>query len=170
MMSKQRIRWIILFVFTKQWTTRHAACTPTKRKTKMTKGMSTPEFSGKLSTAIMLQRSDLEWIKTILCVSDSYYLFLGTTIQLDDVVKMWCDSDNAPCIDTTFNLCWRWVTDCCYNNDRVRTNKGKYPILLGPAIVHFQKDVFLFICLAVSLLKWWLKNQVLVTKKRLEQI
>ena len=49
----------------------------------------------------MLQRADPEFIKTILCISD--YIFLGPTIQLDDVVKMCCDSDNVLCIDTTFN-------------------------------------------------------------------
>ena len=46
----------------------------------------------------MLQRSDPEFIKTISCMRDSYYIFLGATIQLDDVVKMCCDSDNVKCI------------------------------------------------------------------------
>ena len=36
-----------------------------KEYAKMNKGMSTPEFSGELSTAIMLQRSYAEFIKTI---------------------------------------------------------------------------------------------------------
>ena len=57
---------------------------------------------------------------------------------------MCCDSDNVLCIDTTFNLCSCWVTECCYNNDRIRTNEGRHPIFLGLAIVHFEKDVFLF--------------------------
>ena len=60
--------------------TRHAAYTPTKKQTKITKGMSTPGFSEELSTAIMLQRSDPEFIKAISCKRDSYYIFLGTTI------------------------------------------------------------------------------------------
>ena len=115
-----------------------------KEKAKITKGMSILRFSGKLSTAIMLQRSDPEFIKTILCIRDSYYIFLGTTIQLVDVAKMCCASDNVLCIDTTLNLCSSWVTDCCYNNDHFRTNESKHPIFLGPAIVHFEKDLFLF--------------------------
>ena len=41
----------------------------------------------------MLQRSDPEFIKTISCKGDSYYIFLETTIQLGDVVKMCCNSD-----------------------------------------------------------------------------
>ena len=57
---------------------------------------------------------------------------------------MCCNSDNVLCIDTTFNLCSSWITGCCYNNDRLRTNDGKLPIFLGPAIVHFEKDLFLF--------------------------
>ena len=75
-----------------------------KEKSKKSKGMSTPELSGELSTAIMLRRSNPEFIRTISCIRDSYYIFLGTTIQLDNVVKMCCDSDNALRIDTTFNV------------------------------------------------------------------
>ena len=56
-----------------------------KEKTKKSKGMSTPEFSGELSAAIMLQHSGQKFIKTISCVRDSYCFFFGTTIQLDDV-------------------------------------------------------------------------------------
>ena len=125
-----------------------------KAKGKVTKGISALGFSGELSTAIMLQRSDPEFIKTISCISDSYYIFLGTTTQLDDVAKMCCDSDNVLCIDATFNLCSGWVTDCCFNNDDLRTNKGKHPIFLGPAIVHFEKDVFLLSRFASEMLTY----------------
>ena len=116
--------------------------------------MSTLGFSGELSTAIMLQRSDPEFIKTISCIRDSYYIFLGKTIQLNDVVKMCCDSDNILCTDTTFNLFSSWVTDCCYNNDHLRTDEGKYPIFLSPKIVHFEKDVFLFSRFASKMLTY----------------
>ena len=64
----------------------------------MTKGISTAGFSGEWSTAIMLQHSDPEFIKTISCIRDSYYIFLGTTIQLDDKVKMCFGSDNVLCL------------------------------------------------------------------------
>ena len=106
--------------------------------------MSTPDLSGALSTAIMLPRSDPEFIKIISCIHDSCYIFLGTIIQLDDIIKMCCDSDNLQRIDTTFNLCSIWVTDCCNNSDPLTTNEGKHPIFLGPAIIHFEKDAFLF--------------------------
>ena len=72
------------------------------------------------------------------------------TIQLDDVVKMCCDSDNVLCIDTAFNLCSIWVTDCCYDKDRLRTNEGKTPMFLDLAVAHFEMTCF---CLAVSLLE-----------------
>ena len=80
------------------------ASTPTKEKKKVTKGISALGFSGELSAAIILQRSDPEFIKTILCIRDNCYIFIGSTIQLDDVAKMCCDSDNVHCIDTKFNL------------------------------------------------------------------
>ena len=77
-----------------------------KEIAKVAKGISTLGFSGELSTAIMLQRSDPEFIKTISCISDSYYIFLGTTIQLDDVVKMCCDSDlRMSCVLTQHFIC-----------------------------------------------------------------
>ena len=104
----------------------------------------TPEFSGELSMAIMLQRSDREFIKTISCIPDSYYISLERLLS--------CDSDNVLCIDATFNLCSIWVTDCCYNNDLVRTNEGKHPIFLCPTIVHVEKDEFLFIRIVPKML------------------
>ena len=65
---------------------------------------------------------------------------------------MCCDSDNVLFIDITFNLCLSWVTDCCYNNHRLTTNEGKHYIFLGPEIVHFEKDAFLFSCFTSEML------------------
>ena len=65
---------------------------------------------------------------------------------------MCCDSDNVLFIDITFNLCLSWVTDCCYNNHRLTTNEGKHWIFLGPEIVHFEKDAFLFSCFTSEML------------------
>ena len=106
--------------------------------------MRTLELSGELSVAIMLQPSNPEFIKTISCVHDRYYISLERTIQLDDVVKMCWDSDNVLCIDTTFNLCSSWVTDFCYNNEHLTKNEGKNQIFLNPATVHFEQGEFLF--------------------------
>ena len=125
-----------------------------KAKGKVTKGIRALGFSGELSTAIILQRSDPEFIKTVSCISDSYYISLGTTTQLDDVVKMCCHADNVLCINTKFNLCSSSVTDCCYNNDRLRTNEGKHLVFLGPATVHVEKDVFLFSRFASEMLTY----------------
>ena len=122
-----------------------------KEKAKMTKRISTPEFSGELSTAIMLQRSDRELIKIISCIPDSYYISLERLFS--------CDSDNVLCIDATFNLWSSWVTDCCYNNDHLKTNEGKHLLFLGPAIAYFKKGHVS----VKPLLKCWLTNQLLVT-------
>ena len=46
-------------------------------------------------------------------------------IQLDDGVKMCCDSDNVLCIDTAFNLCSSWVTDYCYNKSALEQMRIK---------------------------------------------
>ena len=66
------------------------------------------------------------------------------TIYLDNVVKMCCNSDNALCIKTAFNLRSSWVTDCCYNNNHLTTNEGKHSIFLVLTIAHFEKGTFLF--------------------------
>ena len=102
------------------------------------------KVTDELSLAITMQRNDPTFIKSVSIIRDSYYIFLGTDVQLNDVAKFCCDFDNILCIDTTFNLCDKWVTDCCYNNIRLETDEGKYPTFLGPTIIHFSKDDFLF--------------------------
>ena len=93
-----------------------------------------------------LQSSELQntWQVTfsISCIRDTYNIFLVTTIQLGNVVRMCYDSDNVPYIDTTFNLFSSWVTKCCYINNLLKTNEGKHPIFSGSTTVHFEKDVF----------------------------
>ena len=50
-----------------------------------------------------------------------------------------------PCVSTLHLICVQvGFTGCYYNNDRLTTNEGKNPIILGPAIVQFEKDAFLF--------------------------
>ena len=41
-------------------------------------------------------------------------------------------------------FCSNGVTDSCYNSDHPAKNEGKHPIFLGPAVLHFDKEVFLF--------------------------
>ena len=41
-------------------------------------------------------------------------------------------------------FCSNGVTDSCYNSDHPTKNEGKHPIFLGPAVLHFDKEVFLF--------------------------
>ena len=47
-------------------------------------------------------------------------------------------------IDTTFNLHSNWVTDTCYENTRLQTQNGKHPFFLGPILIRFEKDAFIF--------------------------
>jgi len=71
-------------------------------------------------------------------------MFLADEIQINDVSSFCCDRNGVLSIDTTFNLCESWLTDTCYHNIRLETAEGKHPIFLGPAIIHFQKDSFIF--------------------------
>ena len=52
--------------------------------------------------------------------------------------------DEVLCIDTTFNLCEYWLTDTCYENLRLETKQGKNQIFIGPSMIHFERDKFLF--------------------------
>ena len=52
--------------------------------------------------------------------------------------------DEVLCIDTTFNLCEYWLTNTCYENLRLETKQGKNPIFIGPCMIHFERDKFLF--------------------------
>ena len=102
------------------------------------------KVNDELAAAIHIQRNDPDFVRTVSCLRDSYYIFLGKDIQLEDIVQFCCEKENVLQVDTTFNLCENWVTDCCYNNTRLENKDGKPPIFLGPAIIHFNKDEFLF--------------------------
>ena len=58
-------------------------------------------------------------MKTVTCIGNSFYVFLGTTVQLNDVAKLCCEMNEVLCIDTTFNLCKHWLTDSCYGDLRL---------------------------------------------------
>ena len=103
------------------------------------------KVTDELTNAINLQRKDPKFVRSVSCVDDSYYIFLGDNVQLNDIVNFCCKDDGVLCIDTTFNLCENWVTDCCYTNKRIeRRDTEKNPIFLGPVIIHFSKDEFIF--------------------------
>ena len=100
--------------------------------------------SDELTSAILMQRNDPDFIRTVSCLRNSYYIFLGTNVQLEDIAQFCCEKENVLCIDTTFNLCENWVSDPCYNNIRLETSEGKNPIFMGPAMIHFNKEEFTF--------------------------
>ena len=109
------------------------------------KAKSSKEFpNDDLSNAIRLQRNDPEFIRTVAAIQRSYYIFLGSNIQMSDIASMCGEFGSVLCVDTTFNLCPYWVTDCTYTNQRLITNSGNHPIFLGPSIIHFEKDEIIF--------------------------
>ena len=99
---------------------------------------------GELESIVNFQRGEKEFVKAIACIRDSFYIFLGIKVQLNDVTKFCCEKNEVLCIDTTFNLCEHWLTDSCHGNLQLETNKGKYPIFIEPSMIHFEKEEFLF--------------------------
>ena len=61
--------------------------------------------SDELTSAILMQRNDPDFIRTVSCLRNSYYIFLGTNVQLEDIAQFCCEKENVLCIYTTFNLC-----------------------------------------------------------------
>ena len=67
---------------------------------------------------------------------------LFNQIQLDDL-SQFCGSSNRASVlgvDVTFNLGKFYVTLCTYQNFKVTNEKGKHPIMVGPALIHSLKD------------------------------
>ena len=64
--------------------------------------------------------------------------------QSSDAAKFCCNMDEVFYTDTTFNLCEYQLTDTCYGNLKLETKEGKNPIFIGPSIIHFERDEFLF--------------------------
>ena len=69
---------------------------------------------------------------------------MRTTVQLNDVAKFCCEMNEVLCIDATFNLCEYWLIDSWYSNLRLETDEGKHLIFIGPNMIHFERDEFLF--------------------------
>ena len=107
-------------------------------------GQETVKCDDELASFIRYQKSHQDFLRTVACLQSSYYVFLGDNKQLDDVAKFCCEMNEVLCIDTTFNLCENWITDTCYRNLRLENSEGNHPIFMGPCIIHFQKDEFVF--------------------------
>ena len=94
--------------------------------------------------AIELQRDKKDFIRSVSCLRNSYYMLIGDDVQLNNVAFFCVDKTVVLSIDTTFNLCSSWVTDTCYKNTRLQTLNGKHPLFLGPILIHFEKGAFIF--------------------------
>ena len=93
---------------------------------------------------IRYQREHNSFLRSVVCIDDSYYSFISTDTQINHIEQFCCADDNVLSVDTAFNLCKNWLTDTCCNNIRLETLEGKHPIYLGPCILHFRKDAFTF--------------------------
>ena len=61
--------------------------------------------------------NEIDLIKSIVRKKDSYFFFLASNRQINDIVKFRCVDNNCSVLgidDTTYNLCNVWVTDSCY--------------------------------------------------------
>ena len=77
-----------------------------------------------------------------ICLAPNTAVVLFIQIQLDDLLQF-CGSSNRASVlgvDVTFNLGRFYVTLCTYQNFKVTNEKGKHPIMVGPARIHSLKD------------------------------
>ena len=103
-----------------------------------------PAESDELLALIRYQRENTNFLRSVVCLDQSYYRFITTDTQLNDIAKLCCVENNVFSVDTTFNLCKNWLSDTCYNNTRLKHVDEKHPIFLGPCQLHFRKDTFTF--------------------------
>lgn len=103
------------------------------------KDKSCPLVADELTSAILLQQDDPQFIRSVSSLNKFYYIFLGNDEQFEDIVTFCCEKENVLCVDTTFNLCENWVSDCCYSNMRLVNSEGMPPTFLGPVMIHFNK-------------------------------
>ena len=109
-----------------------------------TKTKSAENEDDEFELLLRLQRQEINFVKTLASLSKSYYVFLANDVQLHDVDWFCCKQNGVLSLDTTFNLCKNWITDSCYHNQRLQNRDGQHPVFLGPSLIHFQKDAFIF--------------------------
>ena len=78
-------------------------------------------------------------------LSKNYYVFLAKDVQLHDVDWFCCKQNGVLSLDTTFNLCKNCITDSCSYNQRLQNSDSQHPVFLFPALIHFQKNAFIFL-------------------------
>ena len=103
-----------------------------------------PAESDELLALIRYQRENTNFLRSVVCLDQSYYGFITTDTQLNDIAQLCCVENNVLSVDTTFNLCKNWLSDTCYKNTRLKNVDGKHPIFLSPCLLHFRKDTFTF--------------------------
>ena len=85
-------------------------------------------------------------VQILVISGNSYVAFLYTGKRLKDIELFCCDAnDNNLCVlgmNTTFKLCNMEITDTFYHNNEkfLSCRSRKYPVHLGPIMMHFTKD------------------------------
>ena len=114
------------------------------RQKNETKPKIKPTDSDELVALIRYQRENTNFLRSVVCLDQSYYGFIATDIQLNDIAQLCCVENNVFSVDTAFNLCKNWLSDTCCKNTRLKNVEEKYPIFLGPCLLHFRRDTFTF--------------------------
>ena len=83
-----------------------------KQKTKSTD-------SGELVALVRYQRENTNFLRSLVCLDQSYYRFIATDTQLNDIAQLCCVENNVFSVDTTFNLC----KNCRYMLQKCKVEK-----------------------------------------------
>ena len=85
--------------------------------------------------------SSNQYVQSIRLAPDPTIVLFNET-QLNDMEQFCASSDKASVfgIDVTFNLGRFYATLCTYQNFKVVNERGKHPIMVGPALIHSSKD------------------------------
>ena len=81
-----------------------------------TKTKSAENEDDEFELLLRLQRQEINFVKMLVSLSKSFYVFLANDIQLHDVDWFCCKQNGVLSLDTTFSLCKNWITNfCCHN-------------------------------------------------------
>ena len=114
-----------------------------KKKTNQEAGVSNP--NDPLQALVVKfkeeSRNPDQYVQSIHLVPDPTIVLFNDT-QLNDMEQFCASSDKASVlgIDVTFNLGRFYVTLCTYQNFKVVNERGRHPIMVGPALIHSSKD------------------------------
>ena len=69
-----------------------------------------PTDLDELVALIRYQRENTNFLRSVVCLDQSYYGFIATDTQLNDIPQLCWVENNVLSVDTTFNLCKNWLS------------------------------------------------------------